>query len=75
MITIRIEGPRGSGKTTTAIAIARLLRDLKQEVKIQCHRCTKESVDNYVKEPMSKQFRHFTLKHKFLIVDLHEPQE
>lgn len=32
MITIRIQGPRGSGKTTAAIAIARLLRRQGQEV-------------------------------------------
>lgn len=30
MITIRIDGPRGSGKTTTAIAIVMLLRSMGQ---------------------------------------------
>lgn len=74
MITIEIKGPRGEGKTTTAIAIMRLLRELKQEVKIQGSRAERDRVEQYAKEPMSQQAKSFRERRKFLIVDL-QPQE
>jgi tRNA uridine 5-carbamoylmethylation protein Kti12 len=70
MITIRIEGPPGEGKTQTAIAIMRLLRDMKQEVKYQGRRYAKEAVDEFVKEPLPVQAKEFKLKRKFLVVDM-----
>jgi ABC-type dipeptide/oligopeptide/nickel transport system ATPase subunit len=69
MITIEIKGPAGEGKTTTAIAIMRLLRDLKQEVKLQGSRAERDRIEQYAKEPASQQAKQFKEKRKFLVID------
>ncbi len=70
MITIRIEGLPSEGRTTTAIAIMRMLRDLNQEVKLQCARAERDRIEKHAKEPMSQQAKAFSERKKFLIIDI-----
>ncbi len=70
MITIKIEGPPSEGRTTTAIAIMRMLRDMNQEVKIQCARAERERIEKHSKQSMPQQAKSFRERRKFLIVDI-----
>lgn len=66
MITIRIEGPRGGGKTTTAMAIVQYLQTLGQDVTYRGYshdqeELVAEELEHFVPAPAMHSRQEFTV--------------
>jgi molybdopterin-guanine dinucleotide biosynthesis protein len=67
MITITVNGPRGSGKTATAVAITRLLREKGQRVRYLGHsRHEERNIEHVIAEELDPAF---TLPRDFVVCD------